>query len=194
MHEAEIIPAGARAGASHLSTRPGADEYAPYYGRYIERVPAGDVTQTLEAGLRDTLALLGSQAARSRADHRYAAGKWSVKEVLGHVIDAERVFAYRALAIARGETASLPNMEQDDYAAHANSNARTLADLVSEFKHVRASTLDLLRHLDERAWLRRGVVNAKPTSVRALAHIIAGHERHHLKVLRARYLSALGIV
>jgi len=190
MHEAEIIPAGARAGASHLSTRPGADEYAPYYGRYIERVPAGDVTQTLEAGLRDTLALLGSQAARSRADHRYAAGKWSVKEVLGHVIDAERVFAYRMLRFGRGDETPLPGFDENAYTPAGEFDSRTLDDLLEEYRAVRGATLHLVRGLPAAAWSRRGEASGFAISVRALAHVIAGHELHHRAVLTERYFTA----
>ena len=175
------------------SARPEPEEYPPYAEGYVSLVAAGDVLETLGRQVEETTALL-ARIPEERAGEGYEPGKWSVKELVGHMIDAERVFAYRALCIARGETASLPGMEQDDYVAHANSNARTLADLISEFTHVRASTLDLLRHLDEQAWLRRGVANGKPASVRALAHIIAGHERHHLNVLSTRYLSALGVV
>jgi hypothetical protein len=115
-----------------------------------------------------------------------------VKQLAGHVSDGERVFAYRALCIARGDTASLPGMDQNIYVEHANFDARTILSLAEELERVRATTLDLLGHLDEEAWLRRGTANESRMSVRALAHVIAGHEAHHLKVLRERYLERQG--
>jgi uncharacterized damage-inducible protein DinB len=174
------------------TVRPETAEYPEYFEGYVSLVPEGDVIETLRRQFAETLTLL-SGITEERASAGYAPGKWSVKELLGHVSDAERVFAYRALCIARGDTQSLPGMDQDVYVAHANFNARTLADLTEEFKHVRASTIDLLSHLDEAAWQRRGVANEKSMSVRALAHIIAGHEAHHAGVLRERYLPALGV-
>ena len=174
------------------SVRPEAAEYPESFEGYVSLVPEGDLIETLRHQLGETLALL-SRFTEERAGEGYAPGKWSVKELTGHVSDGERVFAYRALSIARGDTQSLPGMDQDVYVAHANFNARTLADLMEEFKHVRASTLDLLGHLDEEAWQRHGVANENPVTVRALAHIIAGHEAHHAGVLRERYLTALGV-
>lgn len=167
--------------------RPGKDEYAPYYERYTSLVPEGDVVETLERQLGETLALLRT-VDEERAGSRYAPGKWSVKEVVGHVIDGERIFAYRALRFARGDQTALPGFEQDDYIETANFDARTLQDLAEEFEHVRRSTLKLFRGLPEEAWLRRGTASESEVSVRALAHIIAGHEAHHVNILRERYL------
>ena len=169
------------------SERPEANEYPSYFEGYVSLVPAGDVLETLRRQTGDTLELLNG-VEEARAGVAYAPGKWSLKEVVGHVVDSERVFAYRALCIARGETASLPGMNQDDYVRHANFNARRLADMIAEFQHVRMATLDLLHNLDEAAWLRRGVANENETSVRAIAHLIAGHEAHHVQIIRARYL------
>jgi hypothetical protein len=169
------------------SERPGRDEYHAFYEGYVSLVPEGDVSATLERQAGETAALLGG-VSEERAGRGYAPGKWSVKELVGHVSDAERVFSYRLLAIARGETRSLHDMDQETYVRSANFNARTLRSLVAELGHVRAATLDLLGGLDAEAWARRGVVNENVMSVRALAHIIAGHEAHHLKVLRERYL------
>ena len=174
--------------SAHTATRPGRDEYPQDAEGYVSLVPAGDVVETLERQLEETLALLRDGFTEESAGRGYEPGKWSVKEVVGHMADGERVFAYRALCIARGDTAPLPGMNQDDYMRFANFNARTLSDLAQEFAHVRAATLDLLRNLDEAAWLRRGVANDNETSVRALAHVIAGHEAHHVRVLRERYL------
>jgi hypothetical protein len=167
--------------------RPEAGEYAPYYEKYVSLVPEGDIVETLERQSADTLALLRSLD-EGRGSSRYAEGKWSVKEVVGHVMDGERVFAYRALCFARGERAPLPGFDQDDYMRDAAFDARTLGSLVEEYESVRAATLSLLRSLDAAAWQRRGTASDNPVSVRALAHIIAGHELHHVKILRERYL------
>jgi hypothetical protein len=140
----------------------------------------------LERQLGETLALLRGFA-EERAGAGYEPGKWSVKEVVGHMIDGERVFAYRALCFARGDRTPLPGFEQDDYVAGGNFNARTLADLIDELEAVRRATLSLLRGLDADAWRRAGTASDNEVSVRALAHIIAGHELHHVRVLREKY-------
>lgn len=188
MHEAQIAPPAARNGAPHLSTRPGSDEYAPYYGRYIDRVPAGDIARTLEECARETAALLQTELARARADHRYGPGKWSVKEVLGHVMDAERVFAYRMLRFGRADTTPLPSFDENAWAPAGEFGARSLESLLEEFLAVRNATLRLVRGLPESAWTRRGVASDFEMSVRALAHVIAGHELHHRAILEQRYL------
>ncbi|MDT7541427.1 MAG: hypothetical protein QOE33_1331 [Acidobacteriota bacterium] len=167
--------------------RPEAGEYAPYYEQYVSLVPTGDIVETLERQMADTLALLRS-VPEARAGSSYEPGKWSIKEVAGHVIDGERIFSYRALRFARGDQTPLPGYEQDDYARVANYNARTLADLADDFERVRASTVSLFRSLDSEAWQRRGLASDNEVSVRALAHIIAGHELHHVGILRERYL------
>ena len=173
------------------ATRPGADEYAPYYERYVSLVPEGDVLGALSRQLDDALALLGSVPAE-RGDGRYGPGKWSLKEVVGHVVDTERVFAYRALHIARGDAAPLPGMDQDVFMAGANFGAYTLGELADEFAHVRRASISLLGHLDEAAWARRGTASDNEVSVRALAHILAGHAEHHFNIIRTRYLGAEG--
>jgi uncharacterized damage-inducible protein DinB len=167
--------------------RPEANEYAPYYEKYVSLVPDADIAGTLARQNEETLALLGT-VAEERAGFRYEPGKWSIKQVVGHLIDAERIFAYRALAIARGERQALPGMEQDEYMARADFDARTLADLTEEFAHVRRANVLMLRGLDAEAWSRRGVASDNEVTVRALAYIIAGHEAHHVQILRARYL------
>lgn len=167
--------------------RPDKSEYAPYYEKYVSLVPAGDIIETLQRQTDDTLALLRSVSEESAAS-RYEAGKWSVKQVVGHLIDTERIFAYRALRFARDDRTPLPGYEQDDYARTANFDARTLASLASDFASVRAATLALLRSFDAEAWQRRGSASDNEVSVRALAHIIAGHELHHVRLLRERYL------
>lgn len=167
--------------------RPDSTEYDAYYTDYVAKVESDRVLDVLEAQLDETRGLLG-ELDDAAGNGRYAPGKWSLKEVLGHLIDSERVFAYRALAIARGDRASLPGMDQDDYVAAAGFDRRPLAELVEEFEHVRRSTLALLSGLDDDAWGRSGIANGVSVTVRALAFIIAGHQAHHLGVVRDRYL------
>ena len=171
-----------------LIARPGTDEYAPYYGTYIGKVPDGDLRAMLASQLAETLALIRS-IPESRGGHRYAPDKWSIKGVLGHLADSERIFSYRALRIGRGDTTPLPGFEQDDYVPMGNFDARTLRDLADELGAVRQATLHLFAHLDQAAFERRGTASGKPVSVRALAYIIAGHELHHVGILKTRYLS-----
>ncbi|HEV2765166.1 MAG TPA: DinB family protein [Pyrinomonadaceae bacterium] len=172
---------------AHAIGRPDETEYLPYYGRYVALVPDGPVLDVLRAQLDDTLALLRS-VPESREQFRYAPGKWSVRELVGHLIDSERIFAYRALRFARDDRTPLPGYEENDYVAHANFDAIPLAHLAAEFRSVRDSTLFLFQHLDPAAWARRGLANDAEVTVRALAHIIAGHELHHRGILRERYL------
>ncbi|HYH83843.1 MAG TPA: DinB family protein [Pyrinomonadaceae bacterium] len=167
--------------------RPEANEYNPYYEKYISLVPDADVVETLERQIEGTLALL-RDVTEERAGHRYEPGKWSIKQVVGHMVDAERIFAYRALAIARGDKKPLPGMDPDEYMTVANFDARTLASLRDEFADVRRASVHLFRALDADAWARRGVASESEVTVRALAHIIAGHETHHVRILRERYL------
>lgn len=167
--------------------RPAADEYVPYYGTYISKVPDGDLCRLLADQLKDTLALIRS-IPEARGTHRYAPGKWSIKEVFGHVCDAERIFSYRALRIARGDATPLPGFEQDDYVPAGGFDRRTLADLGEELSAVRQSTLQLFRHLDPAALARRGTASGHTITPRALAYVIAGHERHHIAGLKAHYL------
>jgi hypothetical protein len=173
--------------ATTQSVKPGAGEYAPYYEKYVSLVPEGDIVETLSKQSGETLALLRS-IPEERAGHAYEPGKWSIRQLVGHVIDTERIFAYRALAIARGERASLPGMEQDEYMEHASFDGRTLESLCEEFAHVRRANVLMMRGFDADAWARRGVASDNEVTVLALAHIIAGHELHHVNVLRARYL------
>lgn len=168
------------------ATHPSTSEYLEYYGRYIAQVPPGNVLDTLRQGLDATLALLGGASAR--ADFRYAPGKWSLKEVVGHVIDTERIFSYRTLRFARNDKTPLPGFEQDDYMPYANFAGRELSDLASEFDCVRQATLFLLRNLDAAAWERRGTASGGELTVRAMAYIIAGHEIHHRRIIAEKYL------
>jgi DinB superfamily len=167
--------------------RPDETEYLPYYGKYISLVPAGDILATLARQLDETLTLLRS-VTESRAGFRYAPGKWSIKELVGHMTDTERIFSYRALRFARNDATPLPGYEQDDYIRNATFDDYPLGELAAEFESVRQSSLLLFKHLGSEAWARRGVASDAEVSVRALAYIIAGHELHHMGILRGRYL------
>ena len=172
-----------------LAAPPAADgyEYAPYFGRYVSLVPAGDVLATLETQLADTVAVV-DEAGEARAGHRYAEGKWSVRQVVGHMIDTERIFTCRALSAARGEVGSLPAFDQDAYVAQGAFDTRSLGSLLGEWTAVRRATLALFRNLDDDALARRVVANGAPLSARAIVWIVAGHELHHREILRWRYL------
>lgn len=167
-------------------SHPAADEFAPYYGKYIAKLPAGDLLAQLESQAAVTARLLAATD-ESRGSFRYAEGKWSVKEVIGHLIDAERVFAYRALRFGRSDTTELPGFEENLYVHAGHFERRTLANLAAELAAVRTTTLMLFRGFDDAALLCRGAANGQPVSVRALAAIIAGHELHHMGLLRERY-------
>lgn len=169
--------------------RPAADEYAPYYDRYIVRVPEGDLCEMLQAQVGETLTLIRS-IPETRGTYRYAPDKWSIKDVLGHVIDTERIMSYRALRVGRGDATPLPGFEQNDYVPTGNFDRRTLDDLCQELAAVRAATVHLFRHFDPAALARRGTASGHPVTTRALGYIIAGHERHHLAILREHYLPA----
>lgn len=167
---------------------PDSSEYAPYYAKYITLVGGHDVVAALEDQPRQTLALL-STLSEEQGNYRYAPDKWSVKEMLGHVIDAERVFSYRALRFARNDRTPLASFEQDDYVRASGCGDRRLADLIEEFVCVRRATVWLFRALSPDAWMRRGIASDNPVSVRAIAYIIAGHELHHRRVLQENYLT-----
>jgi hypothetical protein len=169
------------------ATRPAASEYLPYYERYIGLVPEGDVVATLVNQMIETQALLRALPA-SVATYRYAPDKWSVNEIVGHMIDSERIFTSRALRFARNDPAPMPSFDQDDYVRNATFDSYPLADVASELEAVRQATIFLFRHMDEQAWSRKGVANNAEVSVRALAYIVAGHELHHREILSARYL------
>ena len=170
--------------------RPEAGEYAGYYEKYVSLVIGDDVTGSLEAQRVQTMQLF---AGRSECDgnFRYAADKWTVKEVLGHISDSERIFTYRALRIARGDLTPMEGFEQDDYVRSGGFNERPLASLAEEYAFVRGASLALFRSLGKEAWLRRGTANKNEVSVRALAYITAGHELHHRQILEERYFSAI---
>jgi hypothetical protein len=181
MSEAAVVSSPALA-----ISRPEPDEYAPYYGRYISLVPGADVLDALDAQRRQTMLLLCGRD-ESDGDTRYAPDKWTVKEVLGHLCDTERIFAYRALRISRGDRTPIEGYEQDDYVRNGPFAHRPLAELIEDYIAVRRATLTLLRNLDETAWALRGIANKNEVSVRALAYIIAGHELHHRRILEEKY-------
>jgi DinB superfamily len=173
---------------TYTPPKPPAGEYAPYYDRYISLVSDGNILETIEQQRRDTILLLSCRGEQD-GDFRYAPDKWSVKEVLGHINDTERVFAYRTLRIARNDATPMEGFEQDDYVRNAPFATSPLADLIEDFIAVRRATVSLLRNLDEAMWLRRGIANKNEVTVRALAWTIAGHELHHRKILEEKYFS-----
>ncbi len=170
--------------------RPEAGEYAEYYANYISKVPGTDVPGILGAQRLHMSQLFAGRTERD-GNFRYAPGKWTVKEVLGHITDAERIFTYRALRIARGDQTPLPSFEQDDYVKNGGFAARTLGDLVEEFGAVRSASIALCRSFNEEAWSRRGVASQKQVTVRALGFITAGHQIHHRMVLEEQYFPAI---
>ncbi len=170
--------------------RPAPSEYAPYFAQYVSRIGDGDILEILERQVGETAAALADLGDRD-AEFRYAEGKWSVKEVLGHVADTERVMVYRAVCFARGERSPLPGFDENEYVRHANFGARRLADLVAEFRAVRAATIPFFTGLDAEELMRTGTANNRPYTVRAVAYIVAGHERHHRAILEERYLPGL---
>ncbi|HSR16419.1 MAG TPA: DinB family protein [Gemmatimonadales bacterium] len=168
--------------------RPDPSEYAAFYAGYVDQVPEGDIVALLEHQMVATAVLL-ADLTEAQGDHRYGPEKWSVKELVSHLSDAERVFSYRVLRFARGDTTALPGFDQDPWAASSGCDRRTLVDVAEELRSVRTATLTLVRSLDAAAIGRGGIASGYPVTVRALIYIIAGHERHHLRVLRERYLS-----
>jgi hypothetical protein len=168
--------------------RPAPGEYDPYFDRYIALVADGDVVALLETQVEETLALLRG-CAEADGTFRYAQGKWSLTEVVGHLADTERVFGYRALRFSRNDRTPLPGFEQDDFVAHGEFGSRTLGSVVAEFAAVRAGTVALVRGFTSEQLTRRGVANEVEMSVRAVPFILAGHERHHVQVIQDRYLS-----
>lgn len=165
--------------------KPDSNEYAPYYQRYIDLV-SGPVLQVLHQQLADFTQFIRTVPS-GKADFAYAPGKWTVKEVVGHMIDTERIMACRALRIARGDTTPLPGFDQDDYVARGHFTTRHLTDLADEFEALRRSDLLLFGTFDEASSLERGTASGNPVSVRALMHIIAGHTLHHQDILKYKY-------
>lgn len=172
---------------THRRVRPVPGEYAPGFERYLARVPDGDVIEALIGGIEVAAGLL-HDVSEDTAARAYAEGKWTLKEVLQHVADAERIFAYRALRIARGDTTELPGWDENAYAPASEANARSLDSLVNEVESVRDATVTLFEGLPGAAWTRRGRANGVEVTVRAVAWITAGHLLHHLAIIEERYL------
>ena len=170
--------------------RPEPSEYAEFYASYISKVPGTDVLDVLESQRLQMQRLFKGRSERD-GSFRYAPGKWTVKEVLGHITDTERIFTYRALRIARGDQTPLPGFEQDDYVRSGSFGGRTLADLAEEFGAVRSASISLFRSFKEDVWARRGVASQKEVTVRALAFITAGHQIHHRLILEECYFPAI---
>ena len=171
-----------------MSSRPQLSEHEPYWSRYIDLVPEQDLFAALDSNRGTTDPILSS-ITEEQAGYRYAPGKWSIKQLVNHLTDCERLFAYRALCIARGDEQSLPGFDENSYAELSEADRRAFADIYGEWKAVRAATIPLYRSFTDTMWNRIGTANEKRISVRALAFVTAGHERHHMKVLRERYLA-----
>ncbi len=170
---------------NHRALRPASDEFAPFYEGYIARVPDGDIVATLGDGSEGIAELLGG-VSEAVAGSAYAEGKWTLKEVVQHCADAERIFACRALRIARGDRTELPGWDEQAYMGPARVDLRTLPSLTEELRTVREATVTLLEGLPEEAWTRRGIANGSEVSVRGIAWITAGHLIHHLTIIRER--------
>lgn len=164
------------------------DEYGEYYTRYVRHVEYSDIDVQLQENLKSAMTLFGTLDEK-KALYRYEPGKWSVKEVLGHVMDTERIFTYRALALARGETEPLAGYDHNLYVKEAGFDRFRLDELLEQYKKVRSSTLSLFQSFSDRELVRRGVVNGSNFTVRGLGFVVAGHELHHLTILRERYLA-----
>jgi hypothetical protein len=168
------------------SGRPADSEYAPFYAGYVALVPETDIVRALEAQRQEIERLAGS-VSLERERHRYADGKWTIREVIGHLVDGERVFGHRAFCISRGEQAPLPPFDENLYVRESGYDAVPLGELARELVSVRGANLAALARLNQAAWERRGTVSGRPVSVRALAYVMVGHVRHHAAVLRERY-------
>ncbi len=167
--------------------RPSKNDYAEYYHKYVEELEGDNILKILDKQLNKNLELFNS-VSEEKANYHYSEGKWSIKELLGHMVDTERIFAYRALCIARGEKQHLPGMEQDDYVKEADFDKRQFTDMVKEYELVRKSNLQLFRSFSDKELSRRGVASNNEVTVLAIMFIIAGHELHHIKVLKEKYL------
>jgi hypothetical protein len=169
-----------------IEIRPADAEYAEFYRKYVARVPDGDILKTLAEQIETTCALV-EKAGEGKAGHRYAPGKWTVREVIGHLSDAERVFSYRAMRFARADETALAGFDETEYVPAGEFEKRSLASVLDELRAVRAATLALYDGFTADAWTRSGLANTNPVSVQALVWITAGHELHHRTLLDERY-------
>ena len=168
--------------------RPEITEYDPYYERYVLLVPEDDIKGVLAMQLQELRGLFAG-VPEQKGQFAYADGKWTIKQLLGHLIDGERMFAYRVLRISRGDETPIEGFEQDGYIENAHANRRTFAELIEEFELLRRANCIMFNNLNDGDWVRAGTASGVGVSVRALAYIMAGHVRHHINILRARYLS-----
>lgn len=169
-----------------MHTRPEVGEFNPYYSSYVNLVQDGEIVEILNEQIKETFLLL-KDITDQQAHFRYASNKWSLKEVIGHIADTERIMSYRLLCIARGETVSLPGYDDMEYVQNASFNRQSIQDLLDNFTAVRHSTLHLVKSMEQDAWIRRGSANGSEVTVRAIVSIIAGHELHHLQIIKERY-------
>ncbi len=167
--------------------KPAENEYAPYYGKYIALVTEENVIEDLENSLQDTLELLGG-ITEEKANFAYAPEKWSIKEVIGHIGDTERVFAYRALCFSRNYEPNIAGFNENDFIENSNFKNLSFKDVVAELVAIRQATIALFKNMSAEAWTRTGTANDNEVSVRALANILVGHERHHIGVIKERYM------
>lgn len=170
--------------------RPGPDEYPPFFADYVARVPEADVLPALHDQV-DIVEAAFASVPVSGEGYRYAAEKWNVRQIAGHLTDSERVLGYRALCFARGESQSLPGFDEDEYVRHAPFESIALTDLVREWRHLRESHVLMFRGLTSDAWHRVGTANGSRVTVRAMAYVLVGHVRHHLAIFEERYRASL---
>lgn len=168
-------------------SRPEKSEYAEYYEKYVSLVN-GDILSVLKQNKTETQNIL-TKISEEKSLFRYAEGKWSIKELLGHIIDTERIFAYRALRFARNDQTPIEGFDQDPYIENANFDNCKFTDLIAEFALIREANILMFQNLPENAWMRFGIASDNPVSVRALAFMLAGHEQHHINILKERYLA-----
>ncbi|HLJ24665.1 MAG TPA: DinB family protein [Candidatus Acidoferrales bacterium] len=173
-----------------MNKKPAPGDYAPYAEQYVVLVNSTDIVDTLKTQLKQTATLFSGRGERD-GNFRYAPDKWTVKEVFGHVADTERIFAYRALRIARGDKTPLEGFEQEDFVRAARFNERSFSSILDEYADVRRASVALFSSLDDEAWQRRGIASKNPVTVLALAYLIAGHELHHRKILNEVYFPAI---
>lgn len=174
--------------SNEIIHRPEPGEYPPYAEAYVSLVKGENILNILEQQRREMMLLLSSKDEKD-GEIRYAPGKWTARQVLGHINDAERIFAYRALRISRGDATPLAGFEENDYVREGPFEHCTLADVIEDFIAVRRSSISLFRNLDGAAWTRQGTANNHPTTVRALAYLVAGHELHHRRILEQKYFA-----
>ncbi|WP_436374920.1 DinB family protein [Cytobacillus sp. BC1816] len=169
--------------------KPKSNEYAPYYEKYVSSVPEGDLLQILDEQIKETMNLV-KDLNEDQAQFRYAPEKWTVKEVIGHITDTERIMSYRLLCIGRGDLAKLPGYDDNEYVKNGQFNRFSIRELVEQLSYVRQNTIALLKSLDDESLLRRGNANGTEVTARAIAYIIAGHELHHRTLIKDRYMAA----